>query len=68
MAEITRHLTANTRSGELTPNGDQVHMCRSLVIGKHQENFTLVRGKNKKNFDILSLKRVKLEIFARVIA
>ena len=37
------------------------------VIGKSRK-FALVKGKNKKNFDILPLKRVKCEIFARVIA
>ena len=43
------------------PNGDQ-------VIGKiKKENFALVIGKNKKNFEILPLKRVKFEIFAQVI-
>ena len=34
---------------------------------QNQENFALVIGKNKKNLDILPLKRVKFEIFARVI-
>ena len=38
------------------------------VIGKNQENFALVIGKNKKNLDALPLERVKFEIFARVIA
>ena len=31
-------------------------------------NIALVIGKNKKKLDILSLKRVKFEIFARAIA
>ena len=35
---------------------------------QNQENSVLVIGKNKKNSDTLSLKRVKFEIFARVIA
>ena len=38
------------------------------VIGKNQENFALVIGKNKKNLEILHLERVKFEKFARVIA
>ena len=33
----------------------------------NQENYTLVIGKNKKNLNILPLKRVKFEIFAQVI-
>ena len=33
----------------------------------NQEHFALVIGKNKKNLDILPLKRVKFEIFAPVI-
>ena len=35
--------------------------------GQNQENFALVIGKNKKNFSIFVLERVKFEIFARVI-
>ena len=37
------------------------------VIGKIKK-IALVIGKNKKNLDILPLKRVKFEIFARVVA
>ena len=37
------------------------------VTGKNQEQFALVKGKKKKNSTILHLKRVKFEIFARVI-
>ena len=33
----------------------------------NQENFALVIGKNKKNFEILPLEKVKFEVFARVI-
>ena len=55
-----------TRGGGATPKGDQVYVC-PLGNRKNQENFALVIGKNKKTFEILPLKRVKFEIFARVI-
>ena len=35
---------------------------------QNQENFAMVTIKNENNLDILPLKRVKFEIFARVIA
>ena len=35
---------------------------------KNRENFALAICKNKKNLDILPLKRVKFEVFARVMA
>ena len=34
---------------------------------KNQDNLALVIVKNKKSLDILPLKRVKFEIFARII-
>ena len=43
------------------------YTCAPRVIRKIKENFALVIGRNKKNFEILPLKRVKFEIFARVI-
>ena len=42
-------------------------MCLPRVIDKIKRNLALVIGKNKKNLDILPLKKVKFEIFAGVI-
>ena len=53
--------------GEATPSGDQVYMCPP-GNRQNQESFAMVIGRNKKNLDIFPLKRVKFEIFARVIA
>ena len=52
--------------GWATLSGDQVYMCPP-GNRYNQENFALVIGKNKKNFKILPLKRVKFEIYAWVI-
>ena len=39
-------------------------MCLSLAIGKIKNILDWVMGKNKKNVDILLLKRAKFEIVA----
>ena len=52
-----------TEGGGATPIGDQVYLCSPWVIGKIKKTL----HKNKKNFEILPLERVKFEIFAQVI-
>ena len=69
-SKVSVSLLKSTEGGGCVGSGDQAYMCPPppQVIGKIKKILPwLVIGKNKKNLEILPLKEVKFEIFARVV-